>query len=415
MSSVLAQAARIVVHNWPLKIAAVIFASLLYAGLVLSQSARTFPGSVPIQTQNQGSDLFVLSDLGVVNGIRYVVPGDLGLRVDAESFTATVDLAGVEPNGKAVPLTVHVVANDPRIQVLDFSPRRITVTIDRVTTRTVPIKAVVQGVPNGFELGDPELAQTSAQVTGPQSVVDRAVEADARVTIDPSGIDVNRIVTLVALDASGAQLDNVDLSPASIQVKVAVFTDRRTRTVPVNPVVTGTPAAGFEVASISVDPLAVSVQGDANDLSGLDRADTQAVSVSGASSDVTASVPLNLPNGVQALGEGTVTVTVKLRPVTSTRTFQAGLVLTGASPDKVYSLSTDQVLVTIGGSIADLDRLSGATLVLTVDVNGLGDGDHPVAPDANLTTGLTLISVSPSPIIVTVAPPPPSPAPSASP
>ena len=52
-------------------------------------------------------------------------------------------------------------------------------------------------------------------------------------------------------------------------------------------------------------------------------------------------------------------VTVKLRPVTGTRTFEAGLVLVGARPDLAYELSTDRVLVTIGGSIADLDRLSG--------------------------------------------------------
>jgi YbbR domain-containing protein len=415
MTVAVARAGRVVVHNWPLKIAAVGFAIVLYAGLVLSQSARTFPGSIPIQTQNQASDMYVLSDLGVVTGIRYVVPGDLGLRVDASSFNATVDLTGVQPSGKPVPLTVHVTATDPRVQVIDFSPRRITVTIDQVTTRAVPIKAIVLGVPSGFELGDPELAQSTAQVTGPESIVGKAVEADARVTIDPSGIDVNRIITLVAVDAGGNQLDNIDITPSTVQVKVAVFTDRRTRTVPVNPVVTGTPAAGFEVAAITVDPVAVSVQGDANDLSGLDRADTQPVSVSGASSDVVQSVELNLPNGVQALGPGTVTLTVHLRPVVSTRTFQAGLVLIGASPDKTYALSVDQVLVTIGGSIADLDRLSGASLVLTVDVSGLADGSHHIVPDANLTTGLSLISVSPSPITVTIASPPPSPAPSASP
>jgi YbbR domain-containing protein len=415
MTVVVARAGRVIVHNWPLKIAAVGFAVVLYVGLLLSQSARTFPGSIPIQTQNQSSDMYVLSDLGVVTGIRYVVPGDLGLRVDASSFSATVDLSGVQPSGKPVPLTVHLTATDPRVQVLDFSPRRITVTIDQVTTRTVPIKAIVLGVPNGFELGDPELAQGTAQVTGPETIVDKAVEADARVTIDPSGIDVNRTITLVAVDAAGNQLDNVDISPTAVQVKVAVFTDRRTRTVPVNPVVTGTPAAGFEVASITVDPVAVSVQGDANDLAGLDRADTQPVSISGASSDVVSTVQLNLPNGVQSLGQGSVTVTVRLRPVVSTRTFQAGLVLIGASPDKTYTLSVDQVLVTIGGSTADLDRLSGATLVLTVDVSGLGDGSHKIVPDANLTTGLSLISVSPSPVTVTIASPPPSPAPSASP
>ena len=415
MTFAVARAGRIVVHNWPLKIGAIAFAILLYVGLVLSQSARTFPGSVPIQTQNQSSEMYVLSDLGVVTGIRYVVPGDLGLRVDAASFTATVDLAGIDPSGKPQSLTVHVTATDPRVQVLDFSPRRITITIDQVTTRTVPIKAVVLGVPNGFELGDPELAQTDAQVTGPASIVNTAVEADARVTIDPSGIDVNRIITLVAVDASGVQLDNVDITPTTVQVKIPVFTDRRTKTVPVNPVVTGTPAAGFEVASITVDPVALSVQGDANDLSTLAQADTQPVSISGASSDTIAGVGLNLPNGIQALGPGTVTVTVHLRPVTSTRTFEAGLVLVGASPDKDYSLSVDQVLVTIGGSIADLDRLSGASLVLTVDVSGLADGSHKIAPAANLTTGLSLISVAPSPVTVTIATPAPSPAPSASP
>jgi YbbR domain-containing protein len=404
---------RTIVHNWPLKIASVAFASVLYGGLVLSQSARTFPGSVPIETANQTADMYVLTQLGSVSGIRYVAPENLGLRVDTSTFVATVDLTGVQPSAQPQSLTVHVVATDPRIQVLDYSPRRISVTIDRVTSQTVPIKAVLLSVPAGFELGDPQLSQETAQVSGPESVVSRVQEVQARVQVDPSGIDVNRTVDLVPVDANGTTLDPVDVSPPSVQVKVAVFTDRRTKSLPVKPVVTGTPAAGFEVAAIIVDPTVVSIQGDANDLAGLDRADTQPISVSGASSNVNASVPLNLPNGVQALGTDTVTVTVKLRPVTSTRTFEAGLVLLGASADKSYSLSTDRVLVTIGGSIADLDRLSGASLVLTVDVTGLGEGSHKVVPDANLTTGLSLISISPSPVTVTIQTPTSSPAPSA--
>jgi YbbR domain-containing protein len=312
-------------------------------------------------------------------------------------------------------VAVHVTATDPRIQVLDFSPRRISVTIDRVTTRTVPIKPVLRSVPNGFELGDPELSQPTAQVSGPQSVVNRVQDVEATVQIDPSGIDINRLVPLVPVDGAANPLTSVDVTPGSVQVKIAVFTDRRTKSVPVNPVVTGTPAAGFEVASVTVDPLVLAIQGDANDLSAIDRADTQPISVSGASSDVIVAVSLNLPNGVEALGPGTVGVTVRLRPITSTRTFEAGLVLVGASPDREYTLSVDQVLVTIGGSVADLDRLSGATLALTVDVNGLGDGAHKIVPDANLTTGLSLISVAPSPIGVTITTPASSPASSASP
>jgi YbbR domain-containing protein len=217
------------------------------------------------------------------------------------------------------------------------------------------------------------------------------------------------MVDLVAVDSAGNQLTPVDIEPTSVRVRVPVFTDRRTKTVPIASVVVGTPAAGFEVASVSVNPITVQVEGDANDLASLQQADTQPVSVSGASSDVIQRIALDLPGGVQALGDGTVEVTVRIRPVTSTRVFEAGLVLVGASPDHEYSLSTDRVVVTIGGSVADLDRLSGATLVLTLDVTGLGDGDHKIVPTANLTTGLSLVGLSPSPIIVTISAPTPSP------
>jgi YbbR domain-containing protein len=404
---------RLVVYNWPLKLGAIVLASLLYGGLVLSQSAQTYRGSIPIERVNQASDVTVLSNLGAVTSIEYIVPGDLGFRIDSSTFRATVDLDGVDPGARTISLPVRVTPSDPRIQILDFAPRTISVNIDRLTSRSVPVRPVVVGtIPTGFDLGDPVVDASQAVVAGPDSVVADVVEVQARVTIDPSGIDVDRTVDLIPVNANGDALIGVDVAPRATRVRIAVFTDRRTRTLPVNPVVTGTPAAGFEVASVTVEPLVVSVEGDANDLAGLDQADTKPLSITGASSDTTATVALDLPDGVQALGSGSVVVTVHLRPVTATRTFEAGLVLVGASAGLTYTLSTDRVLITIGGPVAELDRLSGATLALTLDVSGLGDGPHEVAPQANLTTGLSLIAIVPSPVIVTITSPPASPEPS---
>jgi YbbR domain-containing protein len=404
------RALRLIVHNWPLKVGALALSTLLYGGLVLSQTTKDFPGSVPIETINQASDVTLLSGLGDVSQIRYVAPADLGLRIDSRTFKATVDLANVDPSAGHVLADVHVVALDERVQVLGFEPTQITIELDRVTTHSVPIVATIVGtVPPGLDLGSIVVDQPNATVTGPESIISKVANALARVTIDPSGIDFDRMVDLVAVDSAGNQLTPVDIEPTSVRVRVPVFTDRRTKTVPIASVVVGTPAAGFEVASVSVNPITVQVEGDANDLASLQQADTQPVSVSGASSDVIQRIALDLPGGVQALGDGTVEVTVRIRPVTSTRVFEAGLVLVGASPDHEYSLSTDRVVVTIGGSVADLDRLSGATLVLTLDVTGLGDGDHKIVPTANLTTGLSLVGLSPSPIIVTISAPTPSP------
>jgi YbbR domain-containing protein len=398
---------RFVVHNWPLKLAAIVLATLLYGGLVLSQTTQDFTRAVPIGIENAPSDVVVLSDLGSVTRIRYVAPPNLGLRIDSSSFHAMVDLAGVNPTGGPVTLNVIVEAVDPSIQVLDIEPHAISVTLDRVGTKVVPVHAIVGAVPSGLTVGDPMVDTATATVTGPQSVVAQVTEARAFVQVDASGVDINQDINLTPVDAQGGSLARVDVAPATVRVRLPVFTDLRTKTLPVRPNVVGTPAAGFEVASIEVNPPVVSV----------DHADTQPISIAGASSQVVQSGGLALPNGVQAVGNGTVQVTVTLRPVTGTRTFEAGLELVGARSDLVYALSTDRVVVTIGGSVADLDRLSGVTLVLTVDVTGLELGTSTVPVSANLATGLTLVAASPNPIEVTVSAPapPPSAGPSPSP
>lgn len=396
------RAIGVVFHNWPLKLGAVALATLLYVGLIVSSSAQLFEGAVPIEASGLSSEVTILSDLGAVRQIRYFAPEDLGLRLDSSSFRATVDLSTVAASGGRTSVAVRVVAIDTRIQVLDYEPRQITVQLDAVISRMVSVRAVLGPIPTGLEIGQPELSVAEVEVTGPASIVDRVSEAQARMNIDASGIDINRTVDLLPVDSGGEPLSPVDLEPASVRVRLAIFTDRQTRSLPVRPIVIGNAAAGFEIASVSVDPLVVSVEGDVDNIAPLEFADTVPIAITGASSTVTLDAALQLPDGVQAPTLATVRVTVTLRPVTATRTFDAGLVLAGARADRAYVLSTDRVLVTIGGSVADLDRLSGSTFVMTLDVSGLDVGSHGVSATANLITGLTLIGASPNPITVTI-------------
>ena len=65
---------RFFVHNWPLKVAAIALATLLYGGLVLSQTTQDFTSPVPIQIANAPTDVVVLTDTGATTRIRYVAP-----------------------------------------------------------------------------------------------------------------------------------------------------------------------------------------------------------------------------------------------------------------------------------------------------------------------------------------------------
>ncbi|MCI0347081.1 MAG: hypothetical protein L0221_16835, partial [Chloroflexi bacterium] len=396
---------RILIHNWPLKVGAVALATLLYGGLILTERSSVFNGSIPIEGLNQPADVFLLSDLGVVRRISYFTTDDLGVVVDASSFRATVDLSSVDPRAGSQALRVTVEAIDPRISVLDWEPQRVNVQSDDVVTRSVEVFVDRGVVPEGLDIREPDLSSSEVVVRGPESIVQRVARAEARVRIDPTGLDVNQEVELIPVDASGAEVSPVDLEPATVRVRIAVFTNRQTRSLPVNPIVNGTPAVGWEVASVSVEPLVVLVEGDADELQPLVKLDTLPVSVAGASGNIEATIAFDLPDGVLPLGVESATVNVVLRQVTGTRLFETGIALVGARSDVTYDPAIDRVVVSLGGPLADLDRINAASLVATIDVTDLAPGDYELPVAIGLPTGVSLVVVSPDHVSITISAP----------
>ena len=125
--------------------------------------------------------------------------------------------------------------------------------------------------------------------------------------------------------------------------------------------------------------------------------------------DVAATVPLALPDGVDAIDGSDVRVTVRIRAVRGTRTYGIGIRLTGARGDRTYTLSTPQVTATIGGPVPVLDALDASTLVAVADVTGLSVGEHNVKLAFRAPAGTALVAFTPATIVVTVAAPTPAP------
>jgi YbbR domain-containing protein len=395
---------ELIFRNWPLKLAAIVVATFLYAGLVLSQNAQVWTGSVPIVPLKLPTSAVLLRNLPQVTTIRYLAPAEVAQRLTSSSFSATVDLsaANPQPNNPYVTVKVDVRPLDGRVTVLDYDPPSITVQLDPLVKKTVPIVVEHGDVPTGLEIRDPVLSATEAVVSGPESVVRLVTATQARVVIQPSGIDVDQTVDLVAVDVRGDVQGPVDVEPSSVRVKIAVGSGLQRKSLPVNPIVTGTLASGFEIESITVSPPVALVEGDADALAALVRVDTDPVSVSGASTDQTRTVPLDLPAGVDSISGDSVTVTITLRPLAATRTFSAGIVLSGARDDRTYSLSTASVLVTVGGTVAALDALDPRALAVVADVDGLAPGSHKIKLKISLPADVKLVATSPPEVTVVV-------------
>jgi YbbR domain-containing protein len=408
---------RRIVHNWPLKLAAVALATLMYGGLALSQNTQTYDQRIPVQYINTPANAVVLPRIPPpVTLIRYFAP--TGVSVAPSSFLATINLAPFEGKTGVLSVPIDVTTPDTRVRILGYEPQFTTIEFDQLKSKEdIPIKVVHGATPDGLTLGPVSVDPAVVTVSGAASIVDQVDSVRADVVIQSTGIDLDEDVQLVPVDKLGNELRPLEVTPPTARVVIPVFSDQQSRTLPVNVIITGIPAAGFEIESVTVQPQVVLVAGDADQLVDLTRVDTDPISMTGVSEDETVEAGLALPTGVVVVDEAPITVTIKIRPVTATRTFSAGLRLVGAAADLTYSLSTDRVLVTIGGSTADLDRLSGASLVMDLDVTGLKAGIHQVPVTASLPAGTTLVAASPAKVTVTIAVPPPasaSPAPAPS-
>jgi YbbR domain-containing protein len=405
---------EVILHNWPLKLAAVGMATVLYGGLVLSQGAQTFSDPVPIRQPVIPPGMYLLEPLPPVTSIRYFAPEGTD-QPSTDTFRATVDLSGITQGG-TYDVPVQVTSINPAIQILGVTPSVVSVQLDPLVTKIVPVQIERGEVPEGLEVGTETATPSTVTVSGPKTIVDQVVAARADVVIQPSGIDVDEDVALIPVDAVGDARSPADVSPTTARVSIRVFSEPETRTLPVSPVVTGTPASGFEIDSITVDPSTVLVEGDADPLAALARVDTAPVSVSGLSETQAFETELALPDGIEAVDAGPIRVTVTFRPVTESRSYSVGLQLIGTEPGLAYTPATTSVLLSVAGNPAALDALSTGTTLAQLDVTGLEPGTYDVPVTAELPAGVTLVAASPAAVSVTVsAAPAPSPASSVAP
>jgi YbbR domain-containing protein len=402
-------------YNRPMKVLAIALATLLYGFVVLSENQQTPDVRVDIKAVNQPTDTVLVGTLGEVTQVRIFISDPSGVTLSSANFTATVDLSRVQPGAQAQSVPVVVVSADPRIQVIAATPAFISVRLEQVVSKDVPVNVDVGPVPSGLDVQPPEFDAKTASVRGAQSAVARVTAVRATVPIGPSGLHIDGDFPLVAVDSLLEPVLGVNVEPATIRVTVVVFKDRTTATVPIVPVVTGDPGGGFEVVGVSVDTPVVSLEGNAEDLATIATVSTLRVSFAGQTSDVDQSVGFYLPQGIWAVEPANVRVHVLIRPITKSRTFTTGIVITNPEADRTYELSVPEAQVTIGGAPADLDPLSGANLSLIADVRGLAPGTHVVTLTADPGPRLNVIAISPATITVTVtAVAPASPAPSAS-
>ena len=281
---------------------------------------------MPIEVLNAPTGGALLDDPGAVERIEFQAPDEVAKALTNDSFRASIDLSSVQPRPGAntVDVPVDVFPVDPRVRVVGYDPPGVTLRVDQVVSRTMPVEVDHGPLPDGIELGPLTVEPNQATITGASSRLQNVRTVEGRFVVDASGINIDQDVALEAFDDVGAIVSGVDVQPSSARVQADVARQLAYATLPVIPELIGEPAYGRRVDNVSVLPSTVTISGESPAVRGLERISTEALDISGQSVELVAEVPLALPDEVTASGEGLVTVLVTFTEALGSRSYEVG-------------------------------------------------------------------------------------------
>ena len=325
--------------------------------------------------------------------VRLEVPQSSYALASAENVQITLDLSSVRSAGtQEVPLSATTTYG----RVLKILPESVTLEFEAYDSRSVPVNASVTGEQmentwyNINRLNPEELV-----ISGPSSVVQTI--ASAYVYVDVTGRDTSYVTAarFALLDYNGEEVPQTLLSSSSSSVTVGVDV-YPTKELPISTdiedVVQGTPAEGYEVTSVTIQPEAVTVAADQELLDNLTELLIQPVDVSGLSQTFSQRTRIATLTDFQDISTEQVYVTVAIEEIQQSAWAEVNLTFVNIPDDMSCTFTSADFRALITGPASRVQALVGSGVEAVVDVSGLSAGEYtlPITVDAELYPGLTL-------------------------
>jgi YbbR domain-containing protein len=371
--------------------------------------AQTFNSALQVTVVNVPNGLAVAQTSQSSVRIRIEGPKNDLEDLRNEDFEATIDLGGFVAGTHSVP--VEVSSPNSRIKVTSITPSTVDATLETLRTKEVPVRVSLVGSPqSGFEAVNPRAQPERVTVSGAESLVERVDGAIAEVSLTGVRVDIqSERVQLAPRDALGGEIGRVSVNPGSAQVSVDIEQREFSADYVITPDITGQPAAGYNITSITIEPRLITVTAPLEVLGSIDAVRgiaTEEISVADARDDVVRTVSVLLPDGARVVGSLEVRVSIAIDPakgelafavVPQARNVDATLALTPPAP----------VIVTLSGDLPVLQSLTAQSVTAAVDAAGLGAGTYQLPVELTSPPGTTVVRVEPAQAEITLTQRPP--------
>ncbi len=360
--------------------------------------------AIPVEISKVPPGLVVMNNLESVR-FKIRAPKDKWLSIRTGSFRASVDLTRLGPGIQAVPVVPEV--SDPQVRVLEVVPSTVSVRLEEIQERTVPVKVnLVGNVPFGYVYRVPKVDPEVVVASGPASLLQGVQTASVEVRLEGITVEIDSAFHPVAVDSTGSAVRSIQLNPQTVRVRLPVDQQVSYKQVGVRPMVTGTVAPGYWIESAGADPSSVTVVGDPKVLAGIDYVETAPLNLDGASTSVVQDLKIVIPQGVSLVQQQTARVRVTVSALQTSQVVRVAPRIVNVDPRLQVAGGPAYVEVTLQGPAPIMQGLRVDALVATVDASGLGEGVHSVKPSILTPPAVSVVSVQPESVGIVLAAPP---------
>jgi YbbR domain-containing protein len=344
------------------------------------------------------------------NSVVVVVeaPSSVLETLTPSDFSAVIDLSEVAVGEKLL-LPVTINTKKPRVSVNSSSPATVSVRLDQLVSREVPVVLDIRGsVARGHTQGEPLIDPETITVVGTAEQVEPL--AAARVTIFLNSVRDTFTATPFPIFydrqgqiASVSGLDSVSTESVAVTIPVAESADFAEKIIDVD--WRGQPADGYRLLGISASPPSVLLQGAPSRLTALTQVTTEPIDITGLTETFSQQVTLVLPDGITLDEVQVLTVTVEIEPILSTAVYNRPIEFQGIGEKFTATADPEEARVVLFGPLPILDALTEDEVHITVDAFGLVTGSYSLEPVVSFPErGLELRSVQPPLITVEITP-----------
>ena len=273
--------------QWLFKIIPTILIALVLAIIVWFSSVTAsdpneeglIPTPIPISVIGLNPDLILSGDIPDVASVMVKAPQSVLTRLINEPnlIKITANLSGLATGEHNISPQVDIAIGPT--EVLRVTPATFTISLESIQTKELPITNITA--------------------------------------------NVNKLVDLRALNANGAIVTGVTLSPSSVRVEIPITQLGGYRNVFIKIITTGQIAQGFYLTGIYANPPTITIYTSDPDLANNMPTfiETMPINLNGADEDFETNVALSLPEQIQVVGDQNITVQVGIAAIESSINF----------------------------------------------------------------------------------------------